>query len=147
MQSRWIALAHPAAIFGVFMLAFGLVYTLALNEIFDRGEPYAEYVGQIEIVSSRLEFGTSESGPTVAVIGRARNTSAVDWRDFVLHVEFQNADGELSDAGQELEYGEVLPAGEELAFKVSLPREFPESAYIKHLIRIVSARDARSRWF
>lgn len=136
----------PAAAIAVFALIFG-GYALFFLNMLDQGEPFAEFEDQVEVVSSRIEFGNGESGPTVAVIGRVKNSSDIEWKDFVFHVEFQDAAGKLTDAGQELNYYESLPAGEELAFKISLPREFGETAYAKHAVRIVSARDGRSRWF
>jgi hypothetical protein len=136
----------PPAVAIAFMAVMLGGYALIFRDMFDQGEPFAKHEDHIEVVASRVEFGNADDRPTVAVIGRVRNGSSVDWKDFVFHVEFHDAAGKLTDAGQELNYYESLPAGEELAFKLSLPREFAESAYAKHTIRIVSARDAVARF-
>lgn len=136
----------PGVIALVALGAMLTAYAAFFQQIFDRGESFAAHTGEVEVTSSRIEFGAAEDGPTVAVIGRVRNASDVAWKDLVFQVEFRNSAGELGDAGQKIGYYEVLPAGDELAFKVSFHREFAEDAYAKHTVRVVSAEDVRSRF-
>jgi hypothetical protein len=118
---------------------------LLLNSILDPGEDFQQYSDQIKVVDSDVRFGQCGGGPTVAVVGQMTNQSDVDWRDLDFQVEFFDGDGVTVDAGQKLKYFYSLPSGNEIAFKVSFLREFPESQYVGHKIRVISAKDAHSR--
>jgi hypothetical protein len=74
------------------------------------------------------------------VLGTVRNGSAVPWKDVVSQVEFFDAAGTRIDTDQKREYTLTVPV------KVSIRREFPKEEYAKHSVRIVAAKDARSRW-
>jgi len=144
-----MVLIHPA--FGAMIVGIPtLIAFVALGVMFqgmlDRGEDFQQYADQIKVVSSAVEFGQRDSGPTVAVIGRMRNESSVDWKEVTFQVEFFDAEGRLVDAGQEVEYSYHLPSGKEAAFKVSFPREFSENVYARHTILVIAAKDGRARF-
>jgi hypothetical protein len=131
----------------VLLVVFGLCYEMVIKDIFAKGEPFQKYADQISITESKMEFGQDQSGPTIAVVGRVKNSSPVDWKDVRIHVEFCNSGGKLVDAGQQNEYSSSrLPANQDIAFKVSLPRQFPESEYASHKIRVFSATDCKQRF-
>lgn len=44
------------------------------------------------------------------------------------------------------DYSFRLPANGTSSFKVSFRREFPEANYVKPVISVVGAKDARARW-
>lgn len=112
----------------------------------DTGENYAPYKDQIVISDCQIAFGDTKSAATVAVIGTIKNTSKVSWKDIKFHVDFFDAGGKRIDVGQREEYSYVLAAGDTSSFKVSFTREFPETNYVKPVVRIVGATDMRSRW-
>ena len=140
---------HP-----VFILLFGFVpmtVVLAATGVmfrttFDRGENFKNYSDQITVVHSEMKFGQGHGGPTVAVIGRVKNGSDVDWKDVHFQIEFRDAAGNMIDAGQEYDYSYCLPAREEAGFKVSFGREFPEASYASHSVRVIQAKDAGARF-
>lgn len=113
---------------------------------FDTGENYESYKDQIIITDSQLAFGDTKSGATVAVMGTIKNTSPVPWKEILFHVDFLDAAGKRADVGQREDYRFRLPPNGACSFKVSFQREFPETNYVKHTVRVVSAKDARVRW-
>jgi hypothetical protein len=112
----------------------------------DQGEDFQIYAGQIQVTQSEVSFGDSRNGPTVAVIGTVTNASSIPWKQVVFHADFSGVAGNRADVGQREEHSFYLPAGEALPFKVSFRREFPESNYVNHSIRVLNAKDARARW-
>jgi hypothetical protein len=70
----------------------------------------------------------------------------VPWTDVYFHVDFFDFGGKRTDVGTDENYEYYLPANATASFKVSFAREFPEINYFKAVVRVVSAKDARSRW-
>ena len=142
---------HP--LFGAFFVVvpMGILWILTLvllGNTFHEGEPFQNYADQITITESKIEFGQDQCGPTVAVIGKMKNSSAVNWKKIRFHVAYFDSKGALVDTIQKEDYFPPrLPAGQELAFKVSFPRQFPEGRYASHKIRIISAVDDSQRSF
>ncbi len=140
-----MVMVHPgfAVLFACLPLA-AMLYLFAA--LFDTGENYESYKDQIVITGSQLAFGDTKSGPTVAVIGTIRNTSRVPWKEIPFHIDFLDAAGRRADVGEMEDYIFRLPANGTSSFKVSFRREFPETNYVKHNVRVVAAKDARTRW-
>jgi hypothetical protein len=140
---------HPS--FATLLIAIPLILSFALlgmtfKRTLSQGEDFQKYSNQIKVSESRLQFGESKRGHTVAVVGRMRNESTVDWKEVHFQVEFRDTDGNLIDAGQEFEYAFYLPTQEEAAFKVSFRREFPTELYASHSIRVIEAKDGKTRF-
>jgi len=150
-QGRFSALMHHPLFSMLFIVVpMGVLYALSLvvqHDIFLKGEPFHDHAGQVTVVESKIEFGEDQHGPIVAVVGRIKNSSPVDWKESHLQVVFFNSKGELIDAGQENEYrSPFLPTEQEVAFKVSFPRQFPESEYASHKVGVISAKDSSVRF-
>lgn len=136
---------HPAiAVLPAVIVMFMIPVFFA--KIFDPGEDFESYKDQIRISESEAIIGSRSSNTTIAVIGTITNTSPVPWKQIVFHVEFFNAQGMRVDVGQKEQYSFYLPPKDATSFKVSFPLEFPESNYAKHSIRVLAAKDGRSRW-
>jgi len=136
---------HPAS--GVLLAALPMVvFLIVIARLFDQGEDYQEYKDQILITESQIAFGEFKSGETVGVIGTITNNSAVPWKEILFNVEFTDAAGKRVDVGQKEEYQFHLPPHDSLAFKVSFRREYPVTNYVKHRVRVATAKDARARW-
>ena len=144
--------AHPffgIALVVVIFVPLIAVYFMLMSNLFSRGELLRDYADQITIVESKLEFGFEEDEqkhPTVAIVGKVKNSSNVDWKDVRLQAEFFNSKGDLIDAGQEQYRSPFLPANQEIGFKISFPRQFPESQYTNHKVRVFFAVDNKSRF-
>ena len=136
---------HPgfAALFAAIPMVAIFAY---LGSLFDPGQDFQNYASQIAVDGTQLAFGDTKSGPTVVVIGTITNTSPVPWKEIRFHANFFDADGKRTDVGQKEEYDFYLPARGATSFKVSFRREFPETSYAKYDIRVLTAKDARSRW-
>jgi hypothetical protein len=148
LWQRWFF--HPAVLISVVAIPIFAGYGMLMDHLstFTKGEPFQVYADQIVVVESKLEFGRDQDGPIVAVVGRFRNDSSVDWKDVRLQAEFFNAQDALIDVNQEIEYRcPSLPAGQEIGFKVSFSRQFPEKEYVRHSVRVLSAKDVRARLF
>jgi hypothetical protein len=144
---RWsvMVMYHPA--FAVLLLFIPIVTGMILiSKTFDTGEKYAAYKDQITITESQLAFGEAKGGFTVDVIGTIKNTSPVSWKEIHFHADFFDGTGKRIDVGEKENYTYVLPANETSSFKVSFTREFAETNYSKFTVRIVTAKDAATRW-
>jgi hypothetical protein len=145
-QSRAVMLLfHPATAGIVFALPM-IVLFIVMAKIFERGEPFELYQGQIVVTNTEVAFGEMKNGPTVAVLGEIQNQSAVPWEEINLHAHFTDASGRTIDVASEEKYSYHLPANATSPFKLSFRREFPETNYARHTVRVRSAKDARARW-
>jgi hypothetical protein len=136
---------HPAFLTLFACLPVGAMMVVFAT-VFDSVENYELYKDQISITDSQIALGDTKSGATVAVIGTIKNTSHVSWKEIQFHVDFLDAAGKRVDVGEREDYSFRLPAGETSSFKVSFRREFPETNYVKHTVRVVAAKDVRARW-
>ncbi len=144
-----MALYHPGVIVLVLIVPLTIlfiVFGLAFQRTFDRGEAFQPYASQIKVLQSSVSFGETQAGPTVVVTGYLQNTSPLNWKDVALAVEYYHADGQLIDSGQSAQYSYQLPVGNKVAFKLSLLREFPETDYASHTVHVISAKDASAVW-
>lgn len=136
---------HPA--FAVLIICIPLaIMPIVFGKIFDTGENYEGYKNQIVITDSQVAFGDTKSGATIAVMGTINNTSPVSWKEVQFHADFFNADGKRTDVGEREDSSFYLPANGTSSFKVSFRREFPETNYVKHDVRVITAKEARARW-
>ena len=151
---HWLSTTVVHPLFGVLFVGVPLailwiVAIVLLANVFRKGEPFQNYANQITITESRMEFGQDRCGPTIAVVGKMKNSSEMDWRNLCFQVEFFDSKGSLVDASQKKDdynSARLLPAGQELGFQVSIPRQFPEKNYASHKIRILSAVDNTQRF-
>jgi hypothetical protein len=144
-QSRAALFFHPATAAFIVIIPMAIALIVFAN-IFDRGEEFAPYSGQIIVTNTHIAFGETKNGPTIAVLGEIRNNSPIPWKDINLHAHFKDAAGRTIDAASEDKYSLIVPAHSTSEFKLSFRREFPETNYAQHTVRVLSAKDSRSRW-
>ena len=145
-ENRWsMVMFHPAVAVCFVCLPIAAML-IVFATIFDTGENYESYKNHIVISDAQIAFGDTKSGGTVAVLGTIKNISSVSWKEIQFHVDFLDAGGKRVDVGEREDYSFRLPAGEASSFKVSFRREFPETNYVKPVVRIVGAKDVRARW-
>jgi hypothetical protein len=140
-----MATYHPAFMALLVCVPLGAMAFL-FSILFDTGENYETYKDQVVITDSQIAFGDTKSGATIAVMGTIKNTSPVSWKEIQFHADFYDASGKQADVGEREDLGFRLPANGTSSFKVSFRREFPETNYVKHSVRVVAAKDARVRW-
>jgi hypothetical protein len=145
-QNRWVMIFYHPVFAGCLACLPMAAMLVVFSSIFYEGESYVAYKDQIVIPESQIALGDTKSGATVAVIGTIKNASQVSWKEILFHVDFLDAEGKRVDVGEKEDYSFRLPAGETSSFKVSFRREFPETNYVKPVVRIVGAKDVRTRW-
>jgi hypothetical protein len=123
------------------MLMFGSIFTAMLSDILGKGESFAAHQDALEISESKLTFGEKKDCPTVVILGKIRNKSRINWESIHLEVNCYNSKNELVDTVQDRDYSLMAPAETSVSFKVSFAREFPETAYEKHEVKIVHAKN------
>jgi len=145
-QNRWTMLMfHPGFAVGLATLPMAATM-IVFSSIFDPGQDYEIYKDQIIISDSQISLGETKLDATVAVIGTIRNASQVSWRDVQFHVDFLDGTSRRIDVGAREDHSFRLPAGETSSFKVSFRREFSATNYVKAVVRITGAKDARANW-
>jgi hypothetical protein len=137
-------LSCPATGIFLFLIIFCGLGRYYLPGMFYKSESYTNYVGQVQVVESKIQFGEGQCGPTVVVLGKAHNVSPLGWKSVVFHVDIFDAEGNPVDMAQEEKYSYIIPSGKTQSFKVTFPRQFPLEKYAKHEISVVSAKDAKS---
>jgi len=138
----------------LFGISIGLVVFVAImsmhgvlmQRMLDRGEDFQRYADQISVHDMRIEFGQLEDQPTVAVLGRLKNSSDIGWKNVRLLAEFHDSEGNLIDVEEHSSYSYGVPTSGDVGFKISTAREFPEDSYDTANVVVISADDARSRW-
>jgi hypothetical protein len=136
-----ILLSHPITWVCVAALFYGPVMGYFFSKIFYKGESFSGYASQIQVVESKMQFGESQCGPTVVILGKVHNSSPLSWKEIVFHANIFDAEGNAVDMTQEKEYSYIIPAGATQSFKISFRREFPLEKYVKHEIKVISATD------
>lgn len=138
-------LHHPAfAVLGACLPMLAML--IGFSIIFDKGKSYEAYKNQITITETQLVFGETKSSKTVDVIGIIKNTSPISWKEIHFHVDFLNEMGKRIDVADEEKYDFYLPANGTSSFKVSYRMEFPRTNYVKPVIYVSTAKDARTLW-
>jgi hypothetical protein len=145
-QNRLSMVMYNPAFLGLFACIPLGAMLFVFTTIFDTGENYENYQNQIVITDSQMTFGDTKSGATIGVMGTIKNTSQVSWKEIQFHADFFDAQGKRTDVGEREDYSFRLPASGTSSFKVSFRREFPETNYVKHDVRVVAAKDSRARW-
>jgi hypothetical protein len=145
-QSRLRAtLFNPAFLLIIFFLLL-LGLTSYFDTQFTQKINFADYKNKIIISDSRIEFGENSCGETVAIIGKVKNQSEIDWKDITYEVVFYDKEKHVSDTNQQNAYSFIIPANEEVPFKISMKKEFDLNKYQNYEIRILSAR-SKMRFF
>ncbi|MBM4103732.1 MAG: hypothetical protein FJ263_06710 [Planctomycetes bacterium] len=137
-------LCHPATGIFVALLVYGFLLGYVFNNMFNKGESFANYSDSIQVVESKIQFGENQCGPTVVILGKVHNLSPLGWKEVVFHADIFDAEGNLVDMAQEENYSYIIPAGATQSFKISFRREFPLEKYVKHEINVISAKDERA---
>ena len=77
---HWLSttIVHPLFGFLFFIVPLAVLWIMGivlLGNVFRKGEPFQNHADQITITESRMEFGQDHCGPTVAVVGKMKNSS------------------------------------------------------------------------
>ena len=144
-QSRLsLAACHPA--FAAAWLCLAIVLfggVIALVGGWARGRDFEACKDQVVVTESRVVCRETKSGAEVVVAGTITNRSRVSWTAVWFHADFADAAGRRTDVGQAAESPLCLPAGAATPFEISFRREFAETNYARHTIRVSAAKSVR----
>jgi hypothetical protein len=109
-------------------------------------ESFGAYGDQLSVVESSVHYAANADkyGSTVSVIGKIKNDSDVAWKDLYIEAQYFDANGVMVDTQGSEQYGLVVPAHGEVAFRVRGSADRAENEYASHKVYVRSARDARS---
>ncbi len=125
------------------LISFVLGWLLVLWFMDNRTEPkdyLNSYSDHVEILNSRIEFGSNSCGETVTIIGNLKNKSDIEWSSPEFEIKYYDKDNNFTDTEQVDKHSFNIPANETLPFKLSMRKEFDGSKYIGYDVRIINAR-------
>lgn len=93
----------------------------------------------VSIIDTSLTYTQGEGPPFITTIGAIKNSSESFIEDIVVEVKYFNADKKLIDVITQPIYGLVVPASQEVAFRIRDVADKPKTAYVSNSIRVVSA--------
>jgi ATP-dependent Zn protease len=94
---------------------------------------------KIFVIDTSFTYSQSESTPLVTTIGTIKNTSNSLVEDIVIEVKYFNAEKKLVDVVTQPLYGVVVPAFQEVAFRVRDAADKPKTSYTFSNVRMASA--------
>jgi ATP-dependent Zn protease len=96
----------------------------------------------VQVVEASVSTSKSDGGVLVTVLGTLKNTTANRADGVVVEAKLTDRGGKVIDVISEKVYGLVVPAGQQVAFRVQGPAAADRDAYAGVQARVVSA-DAR----
>lgn len=94
---------------------------------------------KVSVTDTSISHSQSENTPLVTTIGTIRNASESIVEDIVVEVKYFNAEKKLVDVVTQPLYGIVVPASQEVAFRVRDAADKPKREYAASTVRVVSA--------
>lgn len=108
-----------------------------------RAEPFAKHASELRIVESRMHYNVEGKCSNISTIGKIRNIGGIPWKDLKLEVRYFDAAGNLIDTESSEEFGLVVPAHGESAFRIRAAADKPREVYSSEQVFIKGGRDAR----
>ena len=135
-----MALFHPVVVAMAPILVMLFFYFIFINKI-TGGEKFDLHRDKVTITQPKLEFGESECGSDIVIIGKINNKSNFTWENPQFEITFVDEKNNLFDTGQDELYSFIIPANNEIPFKVSIKKQFPEESYNTYEVKILSAKE------
>ncbi|MDR0776379.1 MAG: hypothetical protein LBE81_07050 [Azonexus sp.] len=99
----------------------------------------------VSITDVSLTYAQSEGYSFVTTIGTIKNASESLIENLVIEVKYFDADKKLIDVVTQPVYGLVVPASQEVAFRIRDVADKPKAAYASNAVRVVSAEPRVTR--
>ena len=144
-QGRWAFAYHPAATLLLVIVPLVAFSVITRHEL-STGKDFSGFRDQIAVVESSMHYSAADDkcGATVSALGKIRNNSDVSWKDIYLEAQYFDFSGTMIDTNGAQQYGLVIPAHEEVAFRIRGSADRAEQEYASLRVFVRSARDARS---
>ena len=129
----------------------GILFIVCLVLIFYQLGNYEEknfqdYASNLTVTDSKLNYGTTNYGSFISVIGKLKNESDIAWEDIHFEVNYYDSEGNLIDTVSSKDYGLVVLPHDESTFKVRGNADKKEEEYKDYRIIIKTAEEYK-RWF
>ena len=121
------------------LLVFATLLSFSLTVFAACGQRLPFDPATISITDTSLTYTQGEGPAFVTTIATIKNSSESLIEDIVVEVKYFNADKKLIDVVTQPIYGLVVPASQEVAFRVRDLADKPKTAYVSNSIRVVSA--------
>lgn len=121
------------------LLAFAAFASISLSAFSACGQHLDFDPETISITETSISYSEGGNPPFVTTIGTIKNSSGSLIEDIVVEVKYFDADKKLIDVVTQPLYGLVVPASQELAFRVRDVADKPRAAYVSNSVRVVSA--------
>jgi hypothetical protein len=146
-STRAYLTGNPQALIGLLTMPFFLIFMgWMYSTILGRGEDFAKYRDQVEVVDHQFRVPTTDSRDYVNTVGRIMNNSPIKWTDVCIEVQYFDRDGKLLATKSDKNHSAVLLPKTEHAFQVNGTYGDPSGKlYASEKVFIRDARDAR-RW-
>ena len=124
----------------LFFISFASL-SLSVSAACEQHAPFIPETVSIKDIS--LDYNQNGSSPFVTTIGTIKNSSDSLIEDIVIEVKYFNADKKLIDVVSQPVYGLVVPASQEVSFRVRDIADKPKNAYASSSVRVVSAEQRK----
>jgi len=93
----------------------------------------------VSITDTSLTYAKNDGASSITTIGTIKNSSESLIEDIVVEVKYFNAEKSLIDVVTKPIYGLVVPASQEVAFRIREIADKPKAAYVSSSVRVISA--------
>ena len=93
----------------------------------------------LQVTESSLNFSQDNGEKVITTIGKMKNAAAARAEEIVVEVKYFDAKNRLVDVVTQPLFGVVVPASQEVAFRVRDAADKPKEAYASSTVRVVSA--------
>lgn len=120
-----------------FLLSLLLV-VLASNAFAACDQDLQDPNSQVQVVGASVTTTKTDGPVFVSVIGELRNTTNNKIDELVIEAKLTNSKGKVIDVISEPVYGLVVPAGQQVAFRLQAPAAADQSSYSGVTVRVIS---------
>lgn len=118
-------------------------FTHAFSRISNPPPYYADHVGSLQILQSKMFFKETTNGPRIYITGILTNRSQIPWRDIEFECRFLETNGNLIDADTSRSYSTVQ-ANDDSAFRLTVTPIQDLQEYENLKLSISNARNVKS---
>lgn len=115
---------------------FFLIYTLSAFTAY--AQDLLDPANEVQVVDASVTTTKTDGELLVTVIGELRNTTNKKIDELIVEAKLMNSSGEVIDVINEPVYGLVIPAGQQVAFRLQAPAATDKNYYSGVKVRVVS---------
>jgi ATP-dependent Zn protease len=120
------------------LLLFVLSLAIATDAAASCDQDLQDPNSAVQVVDASVTTTTSDGALFVTVIGELKNTTNQKIDDLVIEAKLTNSSGKVIDVISEPVYGLVVPAGQQVAFRLQTTAAADQASYSGVIARVVS---------